>query len=68
MLSAMNFENYTVVASALVAEQGRRARLTRVPDTGVQVQLLPSARGGVDAVGRRFGSLVKSRITRGFYP
>lgn len=38
------FENFTVVASALVAEFGRRGPAqTRVPNTGIQVQVLPSA-------------------------
>jgi hypothetical protein len=48
-LSRQTFENYTVVASALVAElwQTRPAQ-TRVPITGVQVQLLPSALRGVE--------------------
>ena len=47
-LLRQTFENYTVVASALVAElwQTRPAQ-TRVPITGVQVQLLPSALRGV---------------------
>lgn len=39
-----DFENFTVVASALVAEFGRRAPAqNRVPNTGMQVQVLPSA-------------------------
>jgi hypothetical protein len=57
--SRRTFENYTVVASALVAELWQtRPDQTRVPSTGVQVQFLPSAlmvssvRGGP---GRRAG-------------
>lgn len=43
------FENYTVVASALVAEScGRRARLKPGCPSGVQVQVLPSALRGVE--------------------
>ncbi len=39
-----NFENSIVVASALVAEFGRRARLKPgCPNTGMQVRVLPSA-------------------------
>jgi hypothetical protein len=47
-LSRQTFENYTVVASALVAETWQtRPAQTRVPGPGMQVQLLPSALGGV---------------------
>jgi hypothetical protein len=94
-LSRQTFENYTVVASALVAESRQtRPAQTRVPNPGVQVQILPSALGGCRAsvtevedvpdsdsgalegragstpAGRteHCGSLVKSRITLGFYP
>ena len=95
MLLRQTFENYTVVASALVAEQWQtRPAQTRVPITGMQVQLLPSALRGVERPWRNWetrriqapvpmtgragstpagrtqhsGSLVKSRITLGFYP
>lgn len=38
------FENFTVVASALVAElRQTRPAQTRVPNTGMQVRVLPSA-------------------------
>jgi hypothetical protein len=93
--SRRTFENYTVVASALVAELWQtRPDQTRVPSTGVQVQFLPSALRGVERPWRNWktcriqapvpmpgragstpagrtqhrGSLVKSRITLGFYP
>lgn len=49
-LSRQTFENYTVVASALVAETRQtRPAQTRVPDPGVQVQVLPSALRGCRA-------------------
>lgn len=49
VLSRPTFENYTVVASALVAELWKtRPAQTRVPITGVQVQLLSSALRGVE--------------------
>jgi fructose-specific phosphotransferase system IIC component len=69
-LSNLNFENSTVVASALVAEiRQTRPAQTRVPDTGVQVQILPSALRWVSIVlAHLFGSLVKWLITLGFYP
>ena len=48
-LSRWNVENFTVVASALVAEiRQTRPVQTRVPDTGVQVRVLPSALRGVE--------------------
>jgi hypothetical protein len=51
-LSNLNFENSTVVASALVAEiRQTRPAQTRVPHTGVQVQALPSAQSDVRVVG-----------------
>ena len=43
-VSRWNVENFTVVASALVAEiRQTHPAQTRVPDAGVQVQVLPSA-------------------------
>ena len=42
-LSRWNVENFTVVASALVAKvRQTRPVQTRVPDTGVQVRVLPA--------------------------
>jgi hypothetical protein len=69
-LSNLNFENSTVMASALVAETRQtRPAQTRVPDTGVQVQILPSALRWVSKRHTHlYGPLVKSRITLGFYP
>ena len=80
------FENYTVVASALVAESsGRRARLkpgcpigragsspaerTHAPLAQLEEALdLGSRCWGFDSLAGHNGSLVKSRITLGFYP
>ena len=63
-----DFDNYTVVASALVAESGRRTRLRpgcpygrAGPNPAERTRWCRRIRG-------QSGSLVKSCITLGFYP